>query len=199
MRTEKLHNEPALLQALANGSSEAFTLIFTHYSAGVYDAAMAYLQNENQAQEAVQEVFLKIWQKREQLAEVEKLQDYLFIVARNYIFNQLKHNALTVTVLHQHYQQSNTFSNDTDYRVREKQYQQLLEAAINTLPAERKKIYLLAKNEELSYEQIAQQLGISRHTVKNQMYQALQTIRLYMQQYMPLYLTPLSLTVLIPH
>lgn len=193
LHRESLHNEQVLLQALAQGSSSAFTTIFKHYSAGVYDAAMAYLQNELQAQEVVQEVFLRIWARKEQLENVEKLKDYLFITARNFIFNQLKHNALTVTVLHKHYLQSNTFTSDTDHLVQDKQYQQLLEAAINTLPAERRKIYLLAKNEELSYEEIARHLGISRHTVKNQMYQALQTIRLYMRQYMPLYLAPLSI------
>ncbi|HVI46341.1 MAG TPA: RNA polymerase sigma-70 factor [Chitinophaga sp.] len=172
-----------MLESIANGDENAYTTVYLHYGGLIYDAAMVYLQNNTQAKEIVQEVFYKIWEKREGLRNVRKLQDYLFIIARNCIFDHLRKKAVEVSAYEILHQIQPIDVDNTDHRVRDRQFGQLLQSAIDNLPPQRRRIYQLAKEQGHSYHEIALQLGISAFTVKNQMAQALQYIRSYIHEH----------------
>jgi RNA polymerase sigma-70 factor (ECF subfamily) len=180
--TYTLNNEGTLLALLANGDEEAYTTIYRHYSRPVYEAALVYVKEASLAREIVQEVFLKVWIKRAQFSKVERLQDYLFILARNCIFDHFRKKAAALAAQDQLLQQQPLMVNDTDHRVQEHQYSQLLHEAVAALPPQRRRIFILAKEEGLSYAEIAALMHLSRFTVKNQVAQALQFIRGYMDQ-----------------
>ncbi|PUZ29991.1 RNA polymerase sigma-70 factor, ECF subfamily [Chitinophaga costaii] len=190
-------SEAALLVLLAKGDEAAFNALYFAYSQAVYKAAMAYLRDEEAAREVVQEVFIKLWEQKEGAAHLQKLQDYLFIIARNIIFNQFKKRANQLLALKEYLPANALQVNNADHPLQEKMYDELLRSAIDKLPPERKKIYLLAKEQGYSYEAIAGLLGISPFTVKNQMAQALRFIRLYINRHlyaavaMPFVLYPL--------
>jgi RNA polymerase sigma-70 factor (ECF subfamily) len=181
--TYTLNNEGTLLALLANGDEEAYTTVYRHYSRPVYEAALVYMKEPSLAREIVQEVFLKVWIKRAQFSKVERLQDYLFILARNCIFDHFRKKAAALTVQEQLLQQQPQMVNDTDHRVQEQQYSQLLHEAVAALPPQRRRIFVLAKEEGLSYAEIASRMHLSRFTVKNQVAQALQFIRVYIDQH----------------
>ena len=84
------NNETTLLRDVAEGDGKAFRLLFERYWRSVYGVALAFTKSPGLAEEMVQDIFLRIWLKREKLSDVEKFDDYLFIVARNHIFNKLK-------------------------------------------------------------------------------------------------------------
>ncbi|WP_161596689.1 RNA polymerase sigma-70 factor [Chitinophaga vietnamensis] len=170
-----------MLKSVASGDAEAFTSIYLHYSHQVFDAAMLYLKERSLAHEVVQEVFSRIWEKRSALSEIKKLQDYLFIIARNIIFDQLRKAAKEAAAYDNMRQLQTDAIDNTDHPLRERQYSQLLQSAVASLPPQRKRIYQLAKEEGHSYAEIASQLHISSLTVRNQMIRALRYIRLFLQ------------------
>ena len=184
MRPSTKEEEQWLLQQLAAGSDRAFTALYHAHKQHIFDVALLYTKNADQAEEIVQEVFHKIWEKREKLAEVLEFKNFLFIIARNCIFNQFKKTSQELAAQN-HLLLSHTASvNDTDHRLRDEQCEELLHTAIASLPPQRKRIYQLAKEGGLSYEEIASQLSISRFTVKNQMAEALRFIRVQLHKHL---------------
>jgi len=181
--TYTLNNEGTLLARLANGDEDAYTAIYRHYSRPLYEAALVYAKEASLAREIVQEVFLRVWIKRVQFSKVERLQDYLFILARNCIFDYFRKKATALAAQEQLLHEQPLMVNDTDHRVQEHQYSQLLHEAVAALPPQRRRIFILAKEEGLSYAEIASLMHLSRFTVKNQVAQALQFIRVYMDQH----------------
>jgi len=174
-----LFNEHELLRQLQAGSEEAFTHIFDHYRTRIYSVALKFLRSPVLAEEIVQDVFLKLWLKRTELPEIKHLDNFLFIMARNFIFDRIKkmgYEASAQTAL----ANGPSSVDDTEYLVRRHQCQQLLQEAIQLLPPQQKQAYQYAKVEGLSHQAIAQKMGISRLTVKTHIAKALQFIRKYL-------------------
>jgi RNA polymerase sigma-70 factor (family 1) len=176
---EPLHNEKELLSRLAAGDEAAYKELLRAYWNPIYSLAFAYLKSPEQAEDAVQETFLKLWDKRASLAAIEKFNDWLFITTRNHIVSVLRkkiaaplHDGLS-QLLQQTYQQPDTLAETNQTR-------QLLHKAIALLPERRRMIFLLSRQEGLSYEQIAEKLNISRIAVKGQIAQALIFLREYL-------------------
>ncbi|SIO05283.1 RNA polymerase sigma-70 factor, ECF subfamily [Chitinophaga niabensis] len=176
--------EQLLLQQLAAGSERAFTAMYHAHKQHIFDVALLYTKNADQAEEIVQEVFHKIWEKRETLADVLEFKNFLFIIARNCIFNQFKKSSQELAAQKDLFLTQTETVDDTDYRLRNEQCEELLHTAVASLPPQRKRIYQLAKEGGLSYEEIASQLSISRFTVKNQMAEALRFIRVQLHKHL---------------
>jgi RNA polymerase sigma-70 factor (ECF subfamily) len=85
-----VENEKDLLLEVAAGNESAFRKLFQVYWKKVYAVSLDFTKSEPLAEEIVQDVFLKIWLKREYLVSVLKFDDYLFTVARNHIYNTLR-------------------------------------------------------------------------------------------------------------
>ncbi|MCI1186993.1 RNA polymerase sigma-70 factor [Hymenobacter sp. DH14] len=171
-------SEPDLLRRLNEGDERAFDALFRHYSALVYRFAYGYLKARTDAEEIVQECFLKIWEKREQLRPDVPLKAYLFTTAHNAILNQLRRQ--------QQRQRFQTYSaglapaqvgNGAEFSELESLYQ----AALEQLPPKRREIFMLSRQQGLSYPEIAQQLNLSVKTVEAQMTHALKFLRGYFQ------------------
>ena len=181
------YNERTLLERIAAGDASAYTQLYHGYAPEVYNAAMVYLKNESEANEVVQEVFMKIWQKRESLPSIDSFKNYLFILARNRIYDGFRRKAIEQTALSWFLHNApGTAVSDTDYRVQDRQYEQILQSAIDGLSPARKKIYL-ARSQGKTYEAIAEEYNISVATAKKQMTQARQFIQEFILQYLHIY------------
>jgi RNA polymerase sigma-70 factor (family 1) len=175
-----LPDEHALLQQVANGDGDAYTIIFRHYSQQVFDVAMLYLKDNGLAREIVQEVFMKIWLKRADMDQVKNFKDYLFILTRNHIYDGFKKQLVRVKAYDRHIQNQPATQNDTDHLLLQREYDAILDKAVSGLPPERKKVYL-ARRQGWSNEEISLQLNISVHTVKKQMSLALHAVRAFVK------------------
>lgn len=115
------------------------------------------------------------------MPEVEDLTGYLFILTRNHIYDSFKKQANQLKAL-DHFSQHQTGTiADTDHRLQEHQYDNLLNKAVSSLPPERKKVYI-ARKEGMSNEEISHSMNISIHTVKKQMQLAMQTLRSFLKE-----------------
>jgi RNA polymerase sigma-70 factor (ECF subfamily) len=164
-----------LFEQTAQGDHAAFGMLMEKYWNLLYSQALAYLKDAFKAEDLVQEVFLAIWKDRQKLSSVDSPEDYLFIIARNKIFNEARKRIMLplLDTLGKYYAEEHGPDQQLDAR----EANALLQSAINQLPPQRKRVFELSRNEGLTYEAIAGQLGISRETVKVQMVKALSFLR----------------------
>ncbi|WP_316750624.1 RNA polymerase sigma-70 factor [Pedobacter gandavensis] len=184
MAIAPLSNEAELILKIHQGDKRAFTILFEWY----YKSLAAYIFKLTESieitEEIVQDVFIKVWLKRETLPGISSFSNYLFILSRNKTLNQLRKQARYSS----HFQ-SLEKELETDLRVEEENdvyedFRLLIDQAIEGLPPQQKRIFQLSRFERLKYEEIAQQLNLSSETVKKHMYLATKTIKEYVHSHM---------------
>ncbi len=168
-----------MVARLANGDEEAYTLLLRKYWNPIYSMAITYLKSPQQAQDIVQDVFLMLWDKRSKLTAIENPEAWLFTVARNRIIDSFRKKiALPLPEQYADIPDAETLS---PLRLCEqKQVQRSVYEAIELLPAPRKEIFLLSRNEGLTYEEIADRLKLSHASVKAHIAKSLSFIREYL-------------------
>jgi RNA polymerase sigma-70 factor (ECF subfamily) len=169
-----------LLANIAKGDEAAFRTLFEQHWDNIYGVAFAFTKSPVISEEMVQDIFLKIWLKREQLPQLKNFSDYLFIIARNHIISLLrkKTNEQPFTDQLLNYFQQTGHTPEDLFVCRETEW--LVQKAIEQLPPQQHTIYCLSREKGLNQEEIASQLHISIHTVKSHMNKALQFIRHYL-------------------
>ncbi len=155
----------------------SFQLIFNQYSNKVYRLALLYLKASDAAEEILQEVFLKLWSNREKIEGLNSPEAWLRTVTKHAILNHLKKRANETIAIKKFTKDLLRTANDTDYKIRGAQYLELVQQAIQELSVQQKTVYILAREHELSYEQIGALLSLSPLTVKTHMSRALSSIR----------------------
>ena len=181
-------DENKLLLEISQGSEAAFTNMYNHYKNIVYSTAFRITKSKIQAEEAVQDIFLKIWQNRESIAAVNNLENYIYIISRNHLFNSIKKIARETDLISE-ISQNKTIFIDTDNSIKDEQYNTILNQIVDQLPPQQQKVYKMAKWDGLSHQKIGENLGISTETVKKHMAQALKFIRLKISPYMNMFMT----------
>lgn len=145
-----------------------FEELYTTYSRELFWIAMAYSNNRILAEDAVQEAYLYVWKNRKKLNRDKGLRSYLHLAVKNYIIDFLRQQQ--VHQKHHPLIQEDTL--DREYNPAEDDFEEKMEAAkklLNTLPEGCKKIFVMAVIEGMTYEQVANELNISKNTVKMQM------------------------------
>jgi len=181
-------DEKKLLFELSQGSELAFTTVYNQYKNIVYSTALRITKSKILSEEAVQDIFLKIWQNRDNLAEITDFESYLFIISRNHLFNSIKKIARETNLISE-FDQKESAIIDTDSNIKDEQYNTILNQIVEQLPPQQQKVYQMAKRDGLSHQKIGEDLGISTETVKKHMAQALKFIRLKISPYMNMFMS----------
>ena len=172
MENEFKAQDKPLILALKKDDPLAFEQLFHKYSQPVYAFVLSVLKSEYEAEEAVQRVFYKVWNKRKDLDESLSFKAYLFTIALN-ITKKYYRDKLREQKYKQDLAIELNFNSTSDLSVVE--FQNLLDyldTIIEKLPSSRKQIFLLSKKEGLSNSEIAEKLNLSVQTVKNQLVSA---------------------------
>jgi len=167
---------------LKAGDQLAFAAIYNRYRSKMYAYASNLCKSEETAEEIVQEVFIRIWQKREQINLDLNFDAYIKKITLNHVLNYLKKASRERTLQQEIFNYIETIRNTTEDNVLERELIKTYDEAISKLP-QKKLIYELSRNEELTHDQIAEKLGISKNTVKNHMVEATKFIRQYVNQH----------------
>ena len=183
-----LHNEIELLRLTASGDELAFGRLFEHYKNRIYTIAFKLTKSNIISEEIVQDVFLKIWQKRADLNSIQNFNAYLFIVARNAGYKILKDIARNYKVVSLSGEDQITLHNDAADLLIEKEYGTILQSAINRLPSQQKQVYYLVKDQGYKRDEVADQLHIQPETVKFHLAQAMKNIRAFCMMHLSLFL-----------
>jgi RNA polymerase sigma-70 factor (ECF subfamily) len=172
-----------LLQQFKANDKNAINLLYEKYSKRLYGFAFAYLKTEADALDVVQEVFINVWNKRNDLRNDTNLEAYLFTVTKNSIISifrkkitekQYFEHLKTVTVLHH----SNT-EETLDYEALSARLKEL----VTQLPEQRRLIFKMSKEKGLSNKAIAEELQISVKTVEDHMTKARHFLKSQLTEY----------------
>jgi RNA polymerase sigma-70 factor (family 1) len=171
------YEDEQLLHQLAQDSAYAFQLIFDRYRNHIYRVALSFLKTPAAAEEVVQDVFIKLWYHRKNLTEIQSLESWLFVVAKNVTLNQIKKNAHEWIARNKYSNQHPESECSTEQTVDLHEYQAWLNQALSKLPEQQRKVYQMARMDGLSYKEIADVLNLSPLTVKKHMARALEYLR----------------------
>jgi RNA polymerase sigma-70 factor (family 1) len=193
---KSVHNESVLLAQVARGDEKAFTVLFHAYHQSLGEFVMTLTESAEMTAEIVQDVFIKIWMSRQELAGVEKFTAWLFILTRNYTLNCLRKSANDRKKQVQYGQYVTTVAPQiAEIPAADTDYFSLIESAVAQLPPQQQQVYLLSRKEGLKHAEIAQQMGISKETVKKYVQLAVKAIAGYIKTNAPL-LVPVFLGLL---
>lgn len=181
------YDEKELLSRIAEGDERAFRVFFDRYKDRFYAVVLKMTRSDSVAEEIVQEIFIKIWQKRTSLKEIDYPETYFFTAVYRRVYNHYKKLALERKLLGL-ISESPGFRNITDETVLAQESERLINEAISKLPPQQQLVFTLSKQEGLSREQIAEQLHISPHTVRNHLADAVKFIKAYLSQAAMIYL-----------
>jgi RNA polymerase sigma-70 factor (ECF subfamily) len=146
------------------------------------------MKDDEQAEEIVQNVFCRIWEKREQLKADGSLKAYLYRSVHNESLNYLKHQK-TRTAFQVHFNNNeDETAGEASEKIMVTELDGHIQKALNELPLQCRIIFQLSRFENLKYKQIADQLNLSVKTVENQMGKALKVLRLKLAEFLPIVL-----------
>lgn len=175
--------EKELLNQLLNGDVWAFREIYESYQGKVFLFALRLTKTKVDAEEVVQEVFVKLWEKRSGIQIEKNFNAYILTITRNLVLDKLKKAARDKKIQQKIYHNMQELQKVNANALIEKEIARLHRQAVDRLSPRKKAIYMLSREEELTYEEIAQKLGISVNTVRNQMSDALHSIREFLSQH----------------
>lgn len=171
------HTELELLRRVATGDEAAFRHLFYAHKAKLFSFVYDLSRSEEKAEDIVQDVFLKIWQGREKLAGVTHFSAYLLRVAQNHAIDQLRRLARESKFLSSLPTGEMTSSSDPEEALLFKETQKIYQKALDSLPPQQRKIYLLHREKGMKHDEIARELNLSVSTVQNHMFRALENLR----------------------
>lgn len=170
-------NDLLLFDRVKNNDLSSYEVIFKRYYKQLFRFAFTYVRNGTIAEEMAQEVFLYIWEKRHQIEIQTTLKTYLFSAVKNKCLNYIKLELPKQQSMSDISEVMLSVSAERRDEGENQQLKKYIQNAIDALPKKCRKIFLLSRNAGMTYEEIAEELGLSKKTVENQMGIALKKLR----------------------
>lgn len=184
MRTQQSAswNEQDVLIQLKAGEELAFGKLYAHYSEMIYGRLLRLLKDQDMADELIQELFLKVWEKREQINSSQSFKSYLYTIAENLVYDHFRKVARDKKLQEKFRLITTELYTHTEEDLLSKENREMIDKAIATLPPQRKTAFVLCKMEGKSYEEAAAIMGVSASTVSNHLVKATMTVRAYLSK-----------------
>jgi RNA polymerase sigma-70 factor (ECF subfamily) len=196
---ESINNEPLLVQAMQSGSEEAFTALYRHYGPQLYLNILKLVHDPELAEDMVQELFARVWQKRENKGLKENFAGYVYRVGQHLVhdfFRKLKRDRR----LRERFRSlAEQYYEPIEEAIQYRQSSAVLKKAIEQLSPQQKKVYELVKMEGCTYKRTAEIMGISPLTVKEYLAATNKSIRSYVLSHIdnaPAFLVCIALCII---
>ena len=181
-------NNELFLSLLEKGGKHAFETLFRLYYSKLVHIARGYLVYQEEAENIVQNVFLKIWENKECLGEVSNINSYLYTMTKNLCLDQLKHEKVKRNYLDNSYRikseiQYKFIQDEAASLLLENELEEKIIQSMELLPEKCKNIFKKSRLEGLKHSEIAAELGVSHRTVDNHIANALRHMRLHLREF----------------
>lgn len=181
MSVEEYH-EPHLIIALQSGDQDAFKRLYKQLHPAVYRFIYAILKDQDHSEEILQETFITLWVNRDKLDSRETLSPYLYTVARRLTIDAFRKASTESSFKKRLKYITSDASNHTEEQLLLRDLRQCIDEGMKHLPQQQRLVFQLSRVDGLSYDEIAKQLQISRHTVRNHLVCALKTIKIFVSK-----------------
>jgi RNA polymerase sigma-70 factor (ECF subfamily) len=176
MSNNRIDNDKYLIEELKNGNKDAYDTLFKNYSSRLFGFAFSFYKSKEDAEELVQDVFIKIWENRSNLKLEYHFKTYLFTIA----FNQIKKHFRSKSMFERYLASRNSKENEIEYFFEESDYtslKELVDHLVDNLPPRRKEVFRKSRFDGKTIMEISEEMNISTRTVENHLNQALRFLR----------------------
>jgi RNA polymerase sigma-70 factor (ECF subfamily) len=178
------YTDQELLLQLRAGNQEAFTILYNQFSGAIYFNVLKMVKDETVAEEIVQEIFIKIWQKRDVIRIEVSFASYIYRIAQNNVIDYFRKIERSRDLLERFKKSASSNYLHVEENICLKESDLLLQKAIATLPPQQKKVYQLCVLEGYTYKDTACQMEIGLNTVKEYLQKARVTVRTFLEKNM---------------
>lgn len=194
MSTENKYSVPELVSFVRQGDAIAYQQLYQRFAAKILRTCKKMYLGHQDAEEVVQEVFLKVWEKREGLDSSLSFNAYLFTIMRSSIFKRSRKQAMEIAYKQYQLNYGVQVTCNTEEEMEFQELKLFSEKAIASLPKGQQEVFKLKFTEHLTAEEIAHRLHLSKRTVENQLYKATKRLK---QEFLTNELIPSDLFVLL--
>lgn len=160
------YNESEILRQAASGDEQAFAGLYRQYRNKAFHVALTYLSSPSLAEDVLQELFLKLWEKRSALPGIQQFENYFFVALRNMLISALRKSERQQQII-THIRQAAILQPTPTELAEATDLQQTIHHVLNQLPEKQRLIYKMSREEGLSHDDIGKELGLSPRTVSN--------------------------------
>ena len=184
MKVSKYSNfsDEQLFNLIENGDKIAFTEAYNKYHRLLYSVSYRYLMDREKAEEAVQYVFVRLWEYRSDLNIGISLKNYLFTMTKNYVLNIIRNENSMTEKQYELAQRASEFADDFVEKFENRERMDIFYKALDKLPEQKREICLLKVREELSNKEIAERMNLSVNTIKTHYSEALKLLRIHLKK-----------------
>lgn len=183
MKDAKVEEKQVITQVVT-GDLNTFEMVFRDYYKPLVRYGSTFLKDSDEAEDVVQQVFVSLWEKKEQLAIHTSIRAVLYKSVQNACLNKIKH--LKVRTVYAEDLKATAVHDDSSDPVQVNELNERIQVAVENMPEQCGRIFKMSRFEQLRYQEIADQLGLSVKTVENQMGKALKIVREELKDYLPL-------------
>lgn len=190
-----INEEEGLLKLLKSGSEAAFTRLYQLYVRQLYAKTLKMVHDKDIAQEIIQDIFLKIWERRSQIDLEKSFKAYLYTIGVNLVYDHFRKLAKDTAL-----QNSLLSAAEQDYTCQEdkvisQEQLALIQGAIEQLSPQRKRVYMMCKLDGKTYAEVSRELNISLSTIQDHMVKANIVLKNYLKNHpdMAIYAVTLSI------
>ena len=185
-------SDKILLNRMREGDQASFNTLFDRYWETLYSTVFTVCSDREVCSEIVHDIFLNLWLKREKL-QIESFKAYILASARYHVYRHVKNARRNSLEYREDLEYSSRVSmNDGELNIRYQDLERSVDRELEELPRRCKEIFTLSRREQLSNDEIASRLEISKRTVENQLTHALRHLRLSMRHFLTLLLAILA-------
>jgi len=171
-------SEAELIRELKLGSKDAFDKIYTLYSKRLYGYCLKISKSREDAEEIVQDVFLRLWNMKADIRQEETLRSLLFIISKNYLIKS-SYNRINSQIFEDYvnYEEKLRNNDRSDSNIEYEDFLKTVRFAMQKLPETQRKVIELSRLQQYSVREVAVQLSLSEQTIRNQLSLGLKTLK----------------------
>lgn len=178
---DKVFTDQQLLESLASGCDQAFDVLFNKYLHKLNLFAREHCKDEETARELVMDVMLKFWQRRESAAEIKSIGAYLYSSVKNSIIDQYRKKAVQLCNFEE-LKKDPEETRQADTHLIESEFNKVFDKGVDKLSSQRRLIFEMRRDLNLSNKEIAEHLNITPKTVENHMTASLTFLKTYIRR-----------------
>lgn len=186
------YEEKELLKRVSQGDEKAFSQLVTPLFDRLYGFAISVTKSGVHAEEIVQDTFMRVWQHRHELPEIENITAWIFTIIRNLSYNYLRRQVKDDALVRRLDEYLALPSASAEENLLYKEALQKVQQAVDALPTQQAQAFTLSRLQGMTLDEVAAQMQLSKSTVKNHLTQALKTVRSHMQEHSVIYLIVIS-------